>query len=71
MSSSDKFCLKWNDFQKNISTTFYDIWQDSEFTDVTLVSEGDEQISAHKMILQNWDILAHTTCPEIFSKCLE
>ena len=49
MTSSEKFCLKWNDFQKNVSTSFKDIRND--FCDVTLVGEGGNMIETHKVIL--------------------
>ena len=51
MSTSEKFCLRWNDFQENISTAFKDLRKDSEFTDVTLVCEDGQQVEAHKVIL--------------------
>ena len=54
MDSSDKFCLKWNNFNDNASTTFKELQQDSDFADVTLVGEGKEpilQIDVHKIIL--------------------
>merc|ERR1712179_792553 len=47
---SDKFCLKWNDFESNISTAFRDLREDKDFFDVTLACD-DEQIEAHKVIL--------------------
>ena len=49
--SSEKFCLKWNDFQSNISESFKKLRDDLDFCDVTLISEGNWQINAHKMIL--------------------
>ena len=49
MTSSEKFCLKWNDFQKNVSSSFQEIRED--FCDVTLAAEGNQQITAHKVIL--------------------
>ena len=51
MSSSEKFCLKWNDFQENISSSFGSLKEDSDFTDVTLACEDGQQIEAHKVIL--------------------
>ena len=47
----DKLCLKWNDFQENISTSFGKLRQDSHFSDVTLVCEDGEQIESNKVIL--------------------
>jgi len=50
--STEKFCLKWNDFESNISLAFREIREDKDFFDVTLAcGEGEQQISAHKVIL--------------------
>jgi len=49
--SSEKFCLKWNDFESNISSAFRELRDDKDFFDVTLACEDDEQVSAHKVIL--------------------
>ena len=51
MTSSEKFSLKWNDFQENISVAFSNLREDKTFTDVTLVSEDGQQMEAHKIIL--------------------
>ena len=51
MSSSEKFSLKWNDFQENITVAFVILRDDTRFTDVTLVSEDGESVEAHKVIL--------------------
>eukprot|EP00092_Neocalanus_flemingeri_P013082 GFUD01014097.1.p1 GENE.GFUD01014097.1~~GFUD01014097.1.p1 ORF type:complete len:352 (-),score=72.11 GFUD01014097.1:39-1094(-) len=47
---SEKFCLRWNDFESNISTAFRELRDDKDFFDVTLACNGD-QIQAHKVIL--------------------
>ena len=36
---SDKLCLKLSDFQENISTSFDDLRNDTDFSDVTLACE--------------------------------
>jgi len=48
--ASEKFCLRWNDFETNISTAFRELRDDKDFFDVTLACSGD-QIQAHKVIL--------------------
>jgi len=48
--SSEKFCLRWNDFERNISSAFKDIRDEKEFFDITIACE-DEQLQAHKVIL--------------------
>ena len=51
MPTSEKFCLKWNYFQKNLNTSFIDLRKDSDFTDVTLACEDGYHVEAHKVIL--------------------
>ena len=43
MGSSEKFCLRWNDFETSISGALHEIRTEKEFFDVTLACE-DEQI---------------------------
>jgi len=50
MGSSEKFCLRWNDFESNISGAFRELREDKDFFDVTLACD-DEQLQAHKVIL--------------------
>jgi len=47
---SEKFCLRWNDFETNISSAFRELRDDKDFFDVTIACD-DEQIQAHKVIL--------------------
>ena len=47
---SEKFCLRWNDFENNISSSFRELRDDKDFFDVTLACD-DDQIQAHKVIL--------------------
>ena len=51
MSPTDKFCLKWNDFQENISSTFQGLWNVDDFADVTLACEDDQFVETHKVVL--------------------
>ena len=48
---SEKFSLKWNDFESNVSRTFGLLRKEKEFFDVTLVSEDHHQVEAHKLVL--------------------
>jgi len=50
MGSSEKFCLRWNDFESNISLAFREIREEKDFFDCTL-SCGSKQLQAHKLIL--------------------
>jgi len=47
---NEKFCLRWNEFETNISSALREIRDDKDFFDVTLACD-DEQIQAHKVIL--------------------
>ena len=47
---SEKFCLKWNDFQSNVSKTFGLLRNENYLYDVTLVSDDNQQVSAHRLI---------------------
>ena len=51
MGSSEKLCLQWNDFKENITSSFKELREDREFTDVTLACEDGQQIEAHKVVL--------------------
>lgn len=63
MGSSDNFCLRWNDFESNISTSFRELREDSEFFDVTLCCDnGTDIVQAHKVIL--------AACSPLFRKIL-
>ena len=48
--SGEKFCLRWNDFERNISKEFQELKDDEDFCDVTLACD-DNQLQAHKVIL--------------------
>jgi len=47
---SEKFCLRWNDFETNISSAFKELREEKDFFDVTLACD-DSQMQAHKVIL--------------------
>merc|ERR1712123_134829 len=61
MGSAEKFCLRWNDFESNISEAFRELREDKDFFDVTLACD-DDQIQAHKVIL--------SACSPFFRKVL-
>ena len=46
-----KVCVKWDDFQKAITSSFGSLSKEAEFSDVTLVCEDGQQVEAHKVIL--------------------
>ena len=47
----EKFSLKWNDFQSIVSKSFSILRYEEDFYDVTLVSDDEQHISAHKLVL--------------------
>ena len=51
MQSSEKLCLKWNDFQENLNSAFGLLRNDQDFADVTLACEDGTQIMTHKVVL--------------------
>ena len=62
-TSSDNFCLRWNDFESNITSAFQDLRSEEDFLDVTLVTADEKQIGAHKVIL--------SACSSFFRKVLK
>ena len=48
---TEKFNLKWNEFQSNVSKSFSLLRKESYLQDITLVSDDLETISAHKLVL--------------------
>ena len=50
MMANEKLCLRWTDFESNISGALRELREDQGFYDVTLACDED-QIQAHKVIL--------------------
>ena len=48
---SEKFCLKWNDFHTNVTSSFGLLRNEDFLHDVTIVTDDNEQIAAHKLVL--------------------
>ena len=44
---NEKLFLQWNDFHDNIRTSFKELREDKDFTDVTLACEDGQQIDSH------------------------
>ena len=51
MTSSEKLCLQWNEFQNIVSSSFGDLRNDGDLVDVTLACEDGTQMEAHKVVL--------------------
>lgn len=50
MDGNNLFCLKWSNFQKNVSNEFKKIQMDEDLVDITFVC-GEGAIGAHKLVL--------------------
>ena len=48
---SERFNLKWNDFHSNVSKSFGLLREEEYLHDVTLITDDNTQISAHKLVL--------------------
>ena len=53
MVEREVYSLQWRHFQSYLNETFLELRSDNDFCDVTLVSEDNEQIEAHKVILSS------------------
>lgn len=47
---AQQFCLRWNNYQSNLTSVFDQLLQSESFVDVTLACDG-HSIKAHKMVL--------------------
>ena len=60
---TEKFCLKWNDFQSNFTRSFRRLRNEDDFCDVSLVSDDKIQVSAHRVVL--------SACSDYFKSILK
>ena len=60
---TEKFVLKWNDFQTNVAKSFSKLRKEEDLYDVTFVSDDPKQMSAHKVVL--------SSCSEYFKNILK
>ena len=58
---SEKFNLTWNEFDKCTINAFKDLMDHQDFVDVTLVSEDNEEVKCHKLVL--------SACSPKFNSC--
>lgn len=49
-NTPQQFCLRWNNYQSNLTSVFDQLLQNESFVDVTLACDG-RSIKAHKMVL--------------------
>ena len=48
---ADNVSLKWDDFNRSVTKSFGSLRNEKDFFDVTLVTDDEVQVSAHKLIL--------------------
>ena len=53
MSESQQYCLKWNNYQTSLSSSFKDLLNNESFVDCTLTcgQPGGQTINAHRVVL--------------------
>ena len=56
-ADSENFCLKWNDFVDNVTSSFGQLRTDKDFSDVTLASGDGNQIKAHRLVLASGSLV--------------
>ena len=61
--ASDKFSLKWNDYQSNWSQSLSGLRNDTEMSDVTLITDDKVKVLAHKILL--------SSCSNVFNFILK
>ena len=52
LDMEEKLCLRWNDFETNVVSSFKELRDDKDFTNVILASE-DCVLEAHQWILKS------------------
>ena len=57
------FTLSWDDFNSKCPKVFKELWLDIDLSDVTLATEDDGRLSAHKVIL--------AACSPLFKRLLQ
>ena len=59
----ERFCLKWDSFENNVTRSYSQLRNENKFSDVTLVSDDHHLVSAHKVVL--------ATCSKYFNDILK
>ena len=60
---TEVFTLSWDDFNQTCPKAFKDLWLDTDMSDVTLATEDNGHLSAHKVIL--------AACSPLFKRLLQ
>ena len=48
---SEKLSLHWNDFQQTVTNSFRSLRKETDFFDVTLVSDDEIHMTGHKLVI--------------------
>jgi len=56
--TEEKFCLRWNDFESNLSAAFQSVREEKELYDVTVACDGGGEFQAHRLVL--------SACSQVF-----
>jgi len=59
LPKAEYFCLRWNEYEKNMSDSLKEVQENSDFCDVTLACD-DDQIEAHRLVLSSCSPLFKT-----------
>jgi hypothetical protein len=62
-SPDQQFCLKWNNYQANLTSVFDQLLQSESFVDVTLTTDEGHSLKCHKVVL--------SACSPYFQKLFE
>ena len=59
----EKYTLNWHTFSDHLKLMIKDLYQEERYTDVTLVSDDQTQLKAHKFVL--------SACSPVFKRIIE
>ena len=66
MKPPESLLIGWTDFQKNVTETFQNVRLSTDFSDVTLVLDGDNGlVEAHRVVLAAGSTFFHRVLSEI------
>ncbi|XP_024872404.1 longitudinals lacking protein, isoforms H/M/V-like [Temnothorax curvispinosus] len=51
MTTSQQYCLRWNNHRSNLLSVFEQLLHDEAFTDVTIAAESGRTVKCHKIVL--------------------
>ena len=51
LSDGEKFCLRWNELEANLSSAVRDLRDNKELFDLTLACDDDQHIQVHRVVL--------------------